>query len=316
MNRLLLFRWLTLAALIDWLIGRTFTRSAMFMPKSPLMVAAYEALGSIGQAAFTLTGLLALIVSVWIAWRERGRPLLAGALLLSAALSLLFVFVPPISWWAVLSPALVMIIIGAWLARGWRSAVDLATKTALTLPALALLAGAVYHLAPALAGALNLSAAPPWTGAVFNGGEALVTLSPIGWWWIYRRRVSLKTYLVALLPALALTVFHFVNPALTGILAIWSIGLTLYLPWPVYAISLWLCSAVVIEAVGRRESTGRALLLMAAGGYAPQISTHVFLGLIGLWLLVNNRAAGETEDAPIEQHAARSAESASVGLVT
>lgn len=280
-----LFRWLTIAALIDWLIGRTFTRSAMFMPKSPLMIAIYQTLGAIGQVAFTLTGLLALITIVWIVWRERGRPLLALALIISAALSVLFVFVAPIGWWAVLAHALTLIIISAWLARGWHTAAYITEKVAVTVPALALLLSTMYHLLPALTEALNLSTTPPWTSTLFSLGEALVTLSPIGWWWIYRQRLSRKTYLIALIPALALTIFHFVNPAMTSILAIWSIGLTLYLPWPVYAISLWLCGAVVIEAIRRREQIGWALLLLAAGGYVPQFSTHAFLGLIGLWLI-------------------------------
>ena len=221
-----LFRWLMIAALIDWLIGRTFTRSAMFMPKSPVMVLIYQTLGSIGQVAFTLTGLLALMAIAWIAWRARNRPVLAGALLLSAALSVLFVFVAPLGWWAVLAHALVLIVISAWLARVWRGTIDPAEKVAITLPALALLSGVLYRLLPALAEALSLSATPSWVSAIFNSGEALVALSPIGWWWIYRRRISRRTYVIALVPALALSIFHFVNPAMTSILSIWSIGLT------------------------------------------------------------------------------------------
>lgn len=77
---------------------------------------------------------------------------------------------------------------------------------------------------------------------------------------------------------------HLAAPALTGILAIWSTGLTLYLPWPLYALSLWLACAVVAGSLRRNDPTGWAILLLAAGGYAPQLSTHVFLGLVALWL--------------------------------
>jgi len=68
-----LFRWLTLAALADWLITRTLTRSAIFMPKSPPVIAVYQALTVIGQLAFTLTALVALIVIGWIAFHEWPR---------------------------------------------------------------------------------------------------------------------------------------------------------------------------------------------------------------------------------------------------
>jgi hypothetical protein len=83
---------------------------------------------------------------------------------------------------------------------------------------------------------------------------------------------------------------------MSGILSIWSIGLTLGLPWPLYAISLWLAGAVVIASLRRNDPTGWAMLLLMAGGYAPQLSTHVFLGLIGLWLLVSPAAQSPVAD--------------------
>ncbi|MEK7786218.1 MAG: hypothetical protein AAB658_12470, partial [Chloroflexota bacterium] len=58
------FRWLTIAALADWLITRTVTRTAIFMPKPPPVVAAYQALTLLGQLAFTVTGLLALAAAL------------------------------------------------------------------------------------------------------------------------------------------------------------------------------------------------------------------------------------------------------------
>jgi hypothetical protein len=75
---------------------------------------------------------------------------------------------------------------------------------------------------------------------------------------------------------------------MTGILAIWSTGLTLYLPWPVYAVALWLAGKVVIQTLKQGNRVGWAILLLAAGGYAPQLNIHAFLGLIALWLLVNS----------------------------
>jgi hypothetical protein len=78
---------------------------------------------------------------------------------------------------------------------------------------------------------------------------------------------------------------HRANPSMAGILAIWSIGLTLYLPWPLYAVSLWLAGAAAITALRQGQPAGWVILLLAAGGYAPQLSSQVFLGLVALYLL-------------------------------
>lgn len=72
---------------------------------------------------------------------------------------------------------------------------------------------------------------------------------------------------------------------MAGILAIWSTGLTLYLPWPVYAFSLWLFAATFLALRRQSHPAAWAMLLLAAGGYAPQLSSQVFYGLIGLSLL-------------------------------
>lgn len=90
-----------------------------------------------------------------------------------------------------------------------------------------------------------------------------------------------------LIPALAFVAAYLLNPAMTAIIAIWSTGLTLFLPRPLYAVSLWSASIVVIVSVRRGSAVGWTVLLLAAGGYAPSTSTHIFLGLISLWLLAS-----------------------------
>jgi len=94
-----------------------------------------------------------------------------------------------------------------------------------------------------------------------------------------------STYLWAAIPALGFSALSLANPSMAGILSIWSTGLTLFLPWPVYALSLWLSGVVVIASWRSGEPTGWALLLLAAGGYAPQLSSGAFFGLVGLILL-------------------------------
>ncbi len=294
------FRWLTVAAVIDWLIGRTFTRSAMFMPKSPFMIAVYQALGAIGQVALTLTSLLAIIAVIWIAWRERRHGLWPLLLIARVMLSLGLMFVAATGWLRVIDHAVSLLIVSTLLARLWRTTAAHIDKVMWSLPGLALFCGVLYQLLPALAEALNLSATPAWANVIFNLGELLIVLSPIGLAWINRAHLNRKACALAIIPALLFALAHFANPAMTGIIAIWSMGLTLYLPWPLYAMSLWLFGALVIGSFGRRESIGWALLLLAASGYTPQLSTHLFIGLIAMWLMRPTHAANETQQTALK----------------
>jgi hypothetical protein len=75
MNRLQhhLFRWLALTALADWLVVRTLARSAIFMPKSPIVLWIYQSLTLAGQVASILAAMLGLAGLGWIAWQSRAR---------------------------------------------------------------------------------------------------------------------------------------------------------------------------------------------------------------------------------------------------
>lgn len=308
MNRLpIFFRWLILAALVDWLVGRTLTRLAIFMPKSPAMIAVYQTLGLAGQVAATLAGLLALAALIWIARHEqrtRSSSILPAALIGLAMFSLVSLISAPVDWPAVIGPALVSIAAGAIAWRTLRAIGGAPGRTAALAPMLAFLLGALYQGSPALYQALYWPGPPPFSTALFGAGELLVALAPIGLCWARRAAIRRRprVLIVAALPALLFAALHIANPALSGILSIWSIGLTLYLPWPLYAVSIWLTGALALDALRQGEVEGWAVLLLAAGGYAAQLSTQVFYGLIALWLLalprtwpavsLQNRATG------------------------
>ncbi len=68
---------LTAAALADWLVTRTATRLAIFIPKTPEMIAGYQWLNWIGQFGSTLGALTALAGLSWIVAKSgvhSGRP--------------------------------------------------------------------------------------------------------------------------------------------------------------------------------------------------------------------------------------------------
>ncbi len=277
--------WLAAAALIDWLVGRTLTRAAISMPKSPALITAYEAWSAAGNVVMMLTAVLAVGALTWIAraeWRAgRARGL---AWLVPPLFSLVFMFVAPAGWVALAYHASMLLVVSLVLQQVW-AARRPAIRAAATIPALALLMNELYQIAPAAYSALRWAGPPPGMAALYSAGELLVALSPFGLWWALARDAGWRTWLAAAGPPLVFAAAYFANPALTGILSIWSIGLTLYLPWPIYALSLWLAGVTVIATLRRGSLAGWAILLLAAGGYAPQLSAQAFLGLIGLRLL-------------------------------
>lgn len=280
-------RWLAWAALADWLITRTLTRSAIFMPKVPAVIALYQALTFVGQVATTLSGLLAFITLAWIIAREWHRRNMLGAVLAGcASLGLLFIFVAPSGWLAVAYHGLMLLValLILWRAAQASSAGRL-LHIGLLFPAATFISGEIYQLAPAIYQALRWPGPAPFSGFLFNLGELFAVISPIALWLAYGRNTSRRVWAVAAIPALVFAVMRFANPAMTGIIAIWSVGLTLYLPWPLYAVSLWLVAVTALATLRHNQQIGWAILLLVAGGYAPQLTTHAFLGLIALWLL-------------------------------
>lgn len=293
MDRQPLFsRWLPLAALLDWSVLRTFTRMVIFMPKSELFIQVYLGLNWLGQLAATTAGLLAILGLGWVAWRSyKERDLfffLVCNLLLVA--SLVFLRLPATGALLVGFQGLLAAGVANRLWRAWDGIPRWNEKTPLLLVGLALLASQISLLASSLVRTSAWSDFASPSQIVFYLGEALVLVSAASLWVLYGQGASLKTWGVAGLVTFAFTLPRLLNPSMTGILTIWSTGLTLYLPWPAYTASLWLASTAVFHSLKHRQPAGWAILLLAAGGYAPQLSVHAFYGLLAYAWLVEGKA--------------------------
>lgn len=278
-----MIRWLTFAALVDWLITRTLTRLGIFIPKTPAVITLYQGTSQVGQIASSFAGLLAIGTVLAIAWNEiqiQRRTWLPLVLLSLVALSIAFLFIPPIGWLALSAHLLTITGIALLITR-----MNGRMKIIALFPALVLILGELYQIGPVLYEVLRWPGPPSFGNLLFRLGEFFVLVSAFVWWWHFGRTAPRRTWGWALLPTLGFSGMILMASSMTSMLAIWSTGLTLYLPWPFYALAIWLISVAVIEAFKRDQSLFPAILLFAAGGYAPQLNSQVFFGLIALWLL-------------------------------
>lgn len=290
----LFLRLLAMAALMDWLLTRTLTRLAIFIPKTPAMISGYEILSFVGQVGSSLAGLLVLVGVGWIieqAWRQ-GRSIgLSAVLGARLALSLFFLVVAPSAWLSavahLLTLAAIFLLMGTVLAGGRRSGEFALLPVALALPTLALILGELFHLIPVFYRLLGWPGPPSFSLTLFNLGELFAVLAPLPLWWMWGRNASRRAWIGGLLPALFFAVLYIAAPAMTATIVIWSTGLTLYLPWPLYVLSLWLAGTTILACAQRRQRAAWGILLLAAGGYAPQFSVQIFFSLIALWVLVS-----------------------------
>ncbi len=286
-----LLPFLVIVSLADWLLARTLTRLLIFLPKSPLLIAFYQGFTFAGQLSTTLASLLNLSVLLWIIGqhlRIERRPWLASTWIAVVVIGLIALFIPlPLG----LMIAYRLLVLMAIAMEGWRAisaGETLAQKAAHAVPVLVLMAGGLQQGTQLIYRALSLAFLPRLSEMLFNLGEFLLVIGSVIIWWAYGRGTSWRVWLgSAVLPAGFITLYT-ANPALTGIIAIWSMGLTLYLPWVLYVFAIWLSSVSLLVLLRRGNSLGWAILLLAAGGYAPQSNTQALYGLIALWLLARN----------------------------
>lgn len=293
MNQQMVYKWLAVAALVEWLLVRTLTRAAIHVPKSPLVIAVYTAVNRIGLVSAAFVALLAVVLLLWLAWRTRQAIILPIALVGLVGLSTLFLFIVP-PMWVALTYQLFAIVAVILLIVGHRYGQEVAEPekkrkwqgTAVVLfPACALLSGLIVQLLPNLYRLLGWPGPPSFSTFLFNVGESFVVGSVMVWWWEYGRSRSRRHWLIATVLALFFALSFWRDPAMTGILTIWSIGLTLFLPWPVYVLTLWLVAVTVLANWQMQPTLAWAILLLATAGYAPQLSSQLFCALIALWLL-------------------------------
>jgi hypothetical protein len=160
-------------------------------------------------------------------------------------------------------------------------------------------AATFYAVSTGTAGLTGMVGPPPGSvGALQAGQVAVLAVGPLLYlgWRRTRCPPERRTFLIlGSVPAVLFLLAELTDPATTGILVMWTVGLSMGMPAVVHAVSLWLFSTVVAGLLRDAETRvgGLALVLLLVGGYFPQ-STYELLvtaTALALWSDISQMAS-------------------------
>ena len=294
---------------LEWLLGRTISRLAAAPNLEGFPRDAIEFVGRAGLYLITPTVLLSLALLLLVAVRtgavavrKRDRSVLGLSLFVAiyGLFALAHTFYETLLWlnvaFALLSVAAVWGVALVCLVRRTRTAFMLA---GVVLTALAYTGWLYYVVQQDLVGSnANLLGSPL---LFLNLGEIAAVLTPFAFFAaIAVPYGQWKHWSRWILPLVALVFFSagniadaMLNQGFMGVFTIWSVGLNLFLPWPLYAISgtVYLYAILTcFKGTGPRvklanPNTGLGLLLLAYAGYALQLPFQFVLAVLSISLL-------------------------------
>lgn len=294
-----LLRQLTVAllavAVSEMLLLRVVTRVGVHLPKDDAVRSGMHLASSLGSLAFNSASILAialvaLMLVVIIRQLEDlvvrgGFALLSAGMLWSLGASLTTSSSTADALFG-LTMTLLVVLIGLVLMT--RKRVAPTALLAVGLIVAAYLGYQYYALGHLAYRILDQAAVPPLSVAVLRLGEAMVVLAggAVFWAWGLPRWRHVGRMGVA---GVALVVFvvaasSYAPASTTSILALWTTGVSLYLPLPVYLASLTLY-LLTIAACWRSEDgfwTGAGLVLILLAGYMPEATYYHLLLLLGV----------------------------------
>ncbi len=300
---------------LEWLLGRVVSRLAAAPPIEGIARTIIETLGRIGFFLLSTAFLLAVALLVISAlqfgerayhWRRVSDLALAIYLSVFAIFALAYTLLTLLVLsgdqdWLNVTFNLFSAIAIWWLAiRFIVRPVSWAARASVLLLALAY-TGWYWAILLSIRGV-------PGTGTLLDNpvdalqfGELAAVLVPIALflaialpgtgWRSTRRWIAPLT--VALLFSAGNIADIIANQGFTGVFSIWSVGFTLYLPWPLYAISLALYLYTLLTCFARSANghfpfgdanVGLGMLLLPFAGYYLQLTYQHLLALLAMLL--------------------------------
>jgi hypothetical protein len=293
---------------LEWLLGRTVSRLAAAPNLEGTPRAVVEGIGKLGIDLLAPSFLLALVLLFLSAIthgaqaiKDRDIPALAAALVVcifgsvAAAAS----FIESAAWLSItfnavsLLSMLVLVIVYIWRSRN---------RTLFKLGVVLSVLGYLGWYSFVLRGELPDRGQVSGLGLfILDAGEMLLVTVPLVLFWalcIPNRQWRHPARWI--LPVVAMLVFATANvvdmisdQGFTGVFSLWSVGYTLFLPWPLYALALGAFLYAVLtcfasggeKALEANPNTGLALLLFLFAGYNLQLTYQHLLAVLALVLL-------------------------------
>ncbi|MEE8400581.1 MAG: hypothetical protein V3R86_00295 [Candidatus Hydrothermarchaeaceae archaeon] len=286
---------------MELVFNRIFSRAAVFIPKDGYLVSLYNLLSSFGIIIFNLSSIFLLLVLFLIIDSKLQRPnrtniALSSLLLFLIILSIAFIFIPPTAGLSLIynlaSLASILLITTQLYASSGKKIEKL---TIITLSVF-YLCSYYYRLSHISYQLLGITSAPTLSVETFNFGEFLVLPLSVLIFATYSGVLNGRdlNWKMAILPTIFAAIFvasNLMNSEMTAIFSIWSLGFTLFLPYPLYAIAIWLFSFTLIKLISQGQSRGYGLAFIFIAGYAFWLSYHNLLLLLGLLLLSEKSSA-------------------------
>jgi hypothetical protein len=297
---------------LEWFLGRVVSRTAAAPPLSGIGRTIVEMLGRTGFFLFATAFLLATALLLISAWRlyELARNehhlddvALAVFLALFAILDVVQSVLTASS--AVTSEGIltfsfnVFSLIAVWWLTVRLLSVGHEPRIVKVAVSLAALAYSCWYYS-ILVGGISLGSFNVGSTDILRFGELAAVLTPLaffvsvavpdGW------RVG-KRWIAPVLLSLAVAAGNIADIATdsgyTGVFSIWSVGFTLWLPWPIYAVSIGLFLYAVLTCFDRKvkrggygdANIGMGMLLILFAGYNLQLTYQHLLVVLAFTLL-------------------------------
>lgn len=286
---------LLVAGIVEFSLIRTFSRMGILLPPREPVMSIFNMMMFVGSVAFNFASLLVILVLLWASYfllshRSKADRIAGSALVIVITLSMLFLVVTPNVLVSILYNILSMFlvtILGISLIREGGS-IERWLGVAITL---SFVTTYLFKILPLLDQLLGLSLNIAGVG-ILNLGEALaVVATPLIFLLTYRyRRGSGKTLLRANSKAIIVSTimaslfgsFYLASPWITSILAVWTLGFTMYLPFPFYIIAIWLFLYSLFSLPGDKKALAYGMLLILLAGHLIQLTYLNLLAILGM----------------------------------
>lgn len=289
---------LLVAGIIEFSLIRTFSRMGILLPPREPVMSIFNTMMFVGSVALNFASLLVIMVLLWASYfllnyRSKADRIAGSLLVIVVPLSLLFLAVTPSVLvsilYNILSLFLVTILGVSLISEG--GSIERWLGVAITL---SFVTTYLFKILPLFDQLLGLSLNVAGVG-ILNLGEALaVVATPFVFLLTcrYRRgsgkallRGNLRAVIVSTTMAGLFGSFYLATPWITSILAVWTLGFTMYLPFPFYIIAIWLFLYSLFSLPAEKRGLAYGMVLILLAGHLIQLTYLNLLAILGMLLL-------------------------------